>query len=87
MTPDGKIEQLATLGDPAKLLEAVKPGEWNQYVVTAKGGHIVLTINDVVMCDLQDDDPRRIVQGKLALQVHVGPPMLVQFKDLFLREF
>ena len=29
--------------------------------------------------------PKRLVHGWLALQVHVGPPMRVQFKDIYLR--
>jgi type 1 glutamine amidotransferase len=83
---DGKPRVVGSVGDPAELLKAVKPGQWNQYVVTAKAGHITLKINDVTMCELDDNDPKRIAQGKLALQVHEGPPMLVQFKDIYLRE-
>jgi len=45
----------------------------------------VLKINGVTMCELDDRDPRRLVHGWLALQVHVGPPMCVQFKDIYLR--
>ena len=37
------------------------------------------------MCELEDRDPKRLVHGWLALQVHVGPPMRVQFKDVYLR--
>ena len=59
----------------------------NDYTFSAIGGKIVLKINDVVMCELQDDDPRRISSGKLALQVHQGPEMLVQFKDIRLRKY
>jgi hypothetical protein len=51
------------------------------------GSRILLKINDAVMCELEDNDPRRIPSGKLALQVHQGPEMLVQFKDIRLREF
>ena len=83
---DGKIRVVGSLGNPDELLKAVQPGQWNQYIVTAKAGHIILKINDVIMCELDDNDPKRIVQGKLALQVHEGPPMLVQFKDIYLRE-
>ena len=53
--------------------------------MAAKAGHIILKINDIIMCELNDNDPKRIAQGKLALQVHEGPPMLVQFKDIYLR--
>jgi hypothetical protein len=78
-------KQLTPLGDPAELLRIVKLHEWNDYTVTAKGGSVVLTINGMTMCELDDRDPRRIVRGLLALQVHVGPPMLVQFKEIYLR--
>lgn len=78
-------KQVTPLGDPAELLRIVKLREWNDYTVTAKGGRVVLNINGVTMCELDDRDPRRIKQGLLALQVHVGPPMLVQFKEIYLR--
>ncbi len=82
----GKPKVVGSTGNPDELLKAVKPGQWNQYVVTARAGRIVLTINGVTMCEIEDNDPQRIEQGKLALQVHEGPPMQVQFKDLCLRE-
>jgi hypothetical protein len=37
------------------------------------------------MSEVIDRDPRRAKKGYLALQVHVGPPMNVQFKDLRLK--
>lgn len=81
----GKPTVVGSTGDPVELLKAVKPGQWNQYIMTAQGGRIVLKINGVTMCELDDNDPKRIERGKLALQIHEGPPMLVQFKDLYLR--
>ena len=78
-------KQATALGDPAQLLAAVKPQEWNDYTVIAKGGSVVLKINGMTMCELEDRDPKRLVHGWLALQVHVGPPMRVQFKDIYLR--
>ena len=52
-----------------------------------KQGNVTLAINDATMCELEDRDPKRLVHGWLALQVHVGPPMRVQFKDIYLRRF
>ena len=83
----GKRETAASLGDPKKLLEAVKPNEWNDYTVVARKGHVTLAINGVPMCELDDRDPKRLARGWLAVQVHAGPPMLVQFKDVYLRRF
>ena len=76
---------ITPLGDPTQLLETVKAKDWNDYTVLAKGGNVVLKINGVTMCELDDRDPKRLVHGWLALQVHVGPPMCVQFKDIYLR--
>ncbi len=81
----GRRQVTGSVGDPAQLLQVVKPGQWNSYTVIAEKGHVVLKINDVTMCELDDRDPKRLTRGWLALQVHVGDPMLVQFKDIYLR--
>jgi type 1 glutamine amidotransferase len=81
----GNKQVAAPLGDPQKLLETVKPNEWNDYTVLARGGQVTLRINGVVMSELDDRDPKRLVRGWLAVQVHTGPAMRVQFKDVFLR--
>jgi type 1 glutamine amidotransferase len=82
---DGKIKVVGNIGDPDKLLKCVNPTRWNDYKVIAANGHVTLIINDVVMCEVEDNDPSRITTGKLALQVHRGPDMLVQFKDIRIR--
>jgi type 1 glutamine amidotransferase len=80
-TDETKLKENAFL-----IWKAINLDEWNDYTVTAKGGHMVLKINGVTMCELDDRDPRRLVRGALALQVHVGPPMIVQFKDIYYRK-
>lgn len=84
---NGQPEVVSSAGDPGDLLAAVKAGEWNRYTVVARGGHVTLHINDTLMCELDDRDPRRLVRGWLGLQVHTGPPMRVQFKDIYLKRF
>ncbi len=78
----GNRQVVGTTGDPAELLKAVTLNEWNDYTVLAHRGRIVLKINGATMCELDDRDPRRLLRGVLALQVHTGPPMTVQFKDI-----
>lgn len=82
---NGTKQVTGALGDPAQLLAAVKTNEWNDYTVTAKGTQVKLTINGMPMCELDDRAPERITRGWLGLQVHTGPPMRVQFKDIFLK--
>ena len=81
----GKREVVGSVGDPAELLKLVRPEQWNNYTVVTNKGHTVLKINGAVMCEVEDDDPKRPRNGRLALQVHQGPDMLVQFKDIRLR--
>ncbi len=84
----GKKKVIGSVGDPEKLLRVVRLGQWNEYTIIARGGQIILKINDVVMCEVvEDQDPQRPQHGWLGLQVHVGPPMRVQFKDIYLRRF
>jgi hypothetical protein len=82
---NGNKQVIAALGDPAQLLALVKSNDWNNYTVVANGGRVALAINGTPMCELDDRDPKRLVRGWLALQVHVGPPMRVQFKDILLK--
>lgn len=83
--PDGARKVVASLGDPAELLKTYKPQDWNDYAILCQGGRVALAINGVAMAELQDDDPKRLTEGVLGLQVHVGPPMRVDFKDIRLK--
>jgi hypothetical protein len=62
------------------------PSSWPQSFI-ARGETVVLKINGVTMCEVTDQDPRRTPAGYLALQVHTGPPMTVQFRNIRLKEF
>jgi type 1 glutamine amidotransferase len=85
-TERGERKDAGSVGDPKELLKAVRDNDWNHYHVMVRSNLIVLRINDVVMSEVRDQDPRRALSGLLGLQVHTGPPMKVQFKNLRLRE-
>lgn len=79
---DGK-KTVEPLGDPAELLKHYKPGDWNTYRVICRGPEITLFINDVMMCQITDHRGSQAeARGIIALQMHPGPPMKVQFKNL-----
>lgn len=79
---DGKKEVTGTTCDNKKFLEAIKKEDWNDYKITAKGNHLVHTINGIVTVDVTDNHKQKVAEGILALQLHAGPPMTVQFKDI-----
>ena len=86
-TESGERKDAGSVGDPKELLKAVRDRDWNDYHVIVRGNLILLRINDVVMSEVRDYDPRRALAGLFALQVHTGPPMKVQFKNVRLRRF
>ena len=57
----------------------VKPKDWNDYEVHAQGGLIRLTVNGLVTVETRDSER---LSGILALQVHRGPPMEVEFRNI-----
>ena len=77
---------ITTFAASAELLQAVRENDWNEYRILAKGPHITLWINGVRMCEVVDHQPKyALPQGIIALQMHQGPPMKVEFKDLRIR--
>jgi hypothetical protein len=84
---DHKPQVVGKIGDPAKLAEKIKKNGWNQYRVIARGNHLQQIINGQLMCDITDNDAqKRRLRGIIALQLHAGPPMKVQFRNIRLKE-
>ncbi|MBM3882004.1 MAG: DUF1080 domain-containing protein [Verrucomicrobia bacterium] len=84
--PDGKKQVVGTVGDSKAIQAAIKKEDWNDYTIVAQGAHLVHQINGLVAVEVTDNDPKKqIRQGVLALQLHAGPPMTVQFKDIRLK--
>ena len=59
------------------------PGEWHDYRVLVEANHHRHWINGHPTADLIDlDEERRAMEGVLAMQVHVGPAMTIEYKDM-----
>lgn len=69
-----------------ELQNSIKNNDWNEYTIIAKGNHLTHMINGNVTADILDESPKAVKSGILALQIHVGPVMTVQFKDLQLKK-
>ena len=85
---EGNKEVFSSVGDARALQEAgyYKPREWNEYVIYARGNHIIQVLNGYQTIELIDNDlENRLMEGILALQIHSGPPMVVEFKDIALK--
>lgn len=63
-----------------------EPGEWNRYKIVAKGKLLQHFVNGVLMSEVLDNDPANARHsGLLGVQVHVGPPMKVEFRNFRLK--
>jgi hypothetical protein len=79
-TPSLVRHSLGTEDSLKKFINA--PGLWNHYKIIAIGNHIQHYVNGVLMSEVIDNDSiNRRLYGLLGVQVHVGPPMKIEFRD------
>jgi putative heme-binding domain-containing protein len=80
--PEGK-RWLASEHEPVK----VDIAEWHEYTVIAQGNHLIHKIDGKTTIDLLDfEESKRAFEGLVAFQIHRGPAMNVQIKDVMLKE-
>jgi hypothetical protein len=73
------------IADVQALIKAgyYKDKDWNEYTIVARGNHLIQILNGFQTIEMIDNDPKgRSLEGILALQIHAGPPMTVDFKDI-----
>jgi hypothetical protein len=84
--PGKKAEVIGTLGDAAELAKFIKNEDWNEVHLIARGNMLTHIVNGHVMSVVVDDDPEnRKLEGLLGVQVHVGPPMKVEYRNFRLK--
>ena len=80
------VEKMSVATPATDILAAYKLGEWNQLTIIAKGNHVQHFLNGKLTADVTDADAANAPKaGVIGLQLHVGPPMTVQFKDIQLK--
>ena len=84
---DGQKQVQGQLIDAAGYKALFKLDQWNDVVIVAKGNHIQHYLNGRLILDFTDGDPAlALSEGVLALQLHAGKPMWVEFKDVRVKE-
>ena len=60
--------------------------DWHDYHLICLGSKLTLFVNGKLAAEVVDHDPRRqAFKGILGLQLHSGPPSVVQFRDIHLK--
>ena len=78
---------VAQIGDNAELAKSISD-DWNTVHLVIRGNTLIHLINGQVMCVVIDDDTaNRALEGQIGVQVHVGPPMKVEYRNLRLKTY
>jgi hypothetical protein len=84
---DGKSRIIGAVGDKDALAAFVKKDDWNEVHLIVRGNTMIHMVNGHVMSVVVDDDPaRRKTDGLLGVQVHVGPPMKIEYRNFRLKK-
>lgn len=82
-----EVKVIGSVGESAEIQSKIKKEDWNNYSITADGFHFVHKINGVTTAVCTDNDTeQRRESGILALQLHAGPPMTVQFRNIRIKQ-
>ncbi len=82
-----KVTVIGKLADSKQLQASIRDEQWNDYTIIADGNHLLHFINNRQTVDVLDQQSAKASkEGILALQIHAGPAMLIQFRDIRLKQ-
>jgi hypothetical protein len=85
---DCQKEVAGSVGKSEEIQAAIHKNDWNEYIIVAKGNHLQHFINGKATVDVTDEcESKAAKSGVLALQLHAGPPMTVEFKNIRIKSF
>ena len=73
------------LPDADAAVSAQKLDDWNEMSIIASGSTITISVNGILTSRFNDKSDKLDEQGLLGLQLHAGPPMKIEFKDIRMR--
>ena len=72
--------------DPKLLVDLVKHGDWNEYVIRCEGPRVQLFLNGKQTVDYTEKDDKIDRTGVVAVQIHGGAKAKAQYKDIRITE-
>lgn len=78
--------QIGELESGESLKAFIKVNDWNQFQVIARGNTLIHILNGhTTAIFIDDDQTNRAMKGLIGLQIHVGPPMKIEFRNVYLK--
>jgi 3-keto-disaccharide hydrolase len=86
IAPDGTKSTIGQVESAEQLAATFKPGDWNQFHLIARGNTLVHIVNGHVTAVCIDDDLKnRSLGGLIGFQLHAGPPMKLELRNLAIK--
>lgn len=85
-TDGAKRAIIGAVGEKDALAALVKNDDWNQVHLIVRGNVLTHLVNGRVMSVVVDEDAaNRTAAGLIGVQVHVGPPMKIEYRNFLLK--
>ena len=85
--PGRKARVVANLKNGDDLKGAIKINDWNTLHIIARGSVMLQVLNGQLTSVVLDDDAKnRLMNGLIGFQLHVGPPMKAEFRNVYLKK-
>ncbi|MBY8820753.1 3-keto-disaccharide hydrolase [Sphingomonas colocasiae] len=84
----GRVVRTVTgmVNDRAAIIGSIRPNpEWNEVVLIAYDNRMLSAINGLLAYDALDNDPVGKRDGLFGIQLHKGPSMWIQYKDIVIK--
>jgi hypothetical protein len=86
IAPDGTKSTIGQVESAEALAATFKPGDWNQFHLIARGNTLIHIINGHVTAVCIDDDLKgRSMAGLIGFQLHAGPPMKLEIRNVAIK--
>ena len=82
--PEGKRE-IDTFANKDLYPALFREGEWNDYRIVCRGPRVQLYINGFKTVDYQEEDKSIPLKGRIAVQIHSGPPGEAWYRRIQIR--
>jgi len=79
---EGRRHRILSKPDAQLVRQALKPNEWNEYVIRCVGRRVQLWMNGYETVDYFEPDASIEQEGLIGLQIHSGPPTEAWYKDI-----
>ncbi len=83
---ESRLRKVLASPDKEELDRVLRKGEWNDYRILCEGPRIRLWINDLKTVDYSEQDKDIPLQGKIALQIHGGPPGEAWYRNIRIKD-